>query len=144
MKHKTSILTLTVLFMLGCTSISTTQPTVTIANHTFYVDLAKSAFEKNTGLSNRYTLAQDWGMLFVYEEEQQVRYWMKDMRFPLDIMWLDENRTITHLVENAPACKTACQIYDANATYILEVNAGIIQALNVSTGDMVMFHFVEN
>jgi uncharacterized membrane protein (UPF0127 family) len=68
---------------------------------------------------------------------------MKDMRFNLDIMWLDENFTITGIIEDAPACKTDCQVYQANATYVLEVNAGTVKSLGIRLNDTVRLYNAE-
>ena len=56
---------------------------------TYSVDMAVTDAERQQGLSGREFMAQDAGMLFVFEGEQPRQFWMKDMRFPLDIIWID-------------------------------------------------------
>src|SRR5512144_250193 len=66
---------------------------------TVTVELARSVPEKARGLSGRPGLKPGHGMLFVYEQPQPIGIWMKDMRFPLDIIWVRDGR-IVHLEKN--------------------------------------------
>ena len=62
---------------------------VAIGDATYTVDLAVLPEERQQGLSGREFMAHDAGMLFVFDEEQTLHFWMKDMLFPLDIIWID-------------------------------------------------------
>ena len=59
------------------------------AETTYRVDVAASPGERQQGLSGRESMNQDTGMLFVFDEELPLNFWMKDMHFPLDIIWID-------------------------------------------------------
>ena len=110
---------------------------VCFENKCFEVEIAK---DKALGLMNREVL--DGGMLFVYNQERFISIWMKNMKIPIDIIWLNKDKEVVHLVENAQPCITEkCESFKSNkkAQYILEVNAGQIQENNVQLGNQVEF-----
>jgi len=75
----------------------------------------------------RETLPPENGMLFVFPEKGVHGIWMKNMLFPIDILWLDEAGTILWVEENVPACSgEPCPVYypEGAAAFVLEVNAG--------------------
>jgi uncharacterized membrane protein (UPF0127 family) len=90
------------------------------------LELAVSEADRARGLSGRDALKDDAGMLFIFEIPYQHAFWMKDMNFPIDIIWLDKDGTVIYTAENAPPCTPAyCpnHIPKQNAVYVLEVNA---------------------
>ena len=80
------------------------------------------------GLSVKNQLKENEGMLFVFEEPARYSFWMKDMKFPIGIMWLDSNGKIVHIEENLEPCPLVfvCPSYAPNADsqYVLETVAG--------------------
>ena len=64
------------------------------------VEVADTLKKRSLGLRKRTSLKKGWGMLFVFENRKPHRFWMKDMQFPLDIIWLDNHR-IVHIIHNA-------------------------------------------
>ncbi len=89
------------------------------------------------GLMFRETLDEDTGMLFPYAQPGYPAIWMKNMRFPLDLLWLDARGKIVWVQENVPPCTAEpCAIYapQAAATYVLEVNAGFVGENGLETG----------
>src|SRR5205823_3858649 len=82
------------------------------------------------GMMFRDSLAKDRGMLFIHRNEDQVPYWMYQVRIPLDIVWLDQQRRIVEISANTPPCtfKSArdCPSYGGHekARYVLELAAG--------------------
>ena len=64
------------------------------------VEVADTLKKRSLGLGQRTSLKKGWGMLFVFEKRKLHRFWMKDMQFPLDIIWLDNHR-IVHIIHNA-------------------------------------------
>ena len=64
------------------------------------VEVADTLKKRSLGLGKRTSLKKGWGMLFVFEKRKPHRFWMKDMQFPLDIIWLDNHR-IVHIIHNA-------------------------------------------
>jgi uncharacterized membrane protein (UPF0127 family) len=88
-------------------------------------------------------MPQNHGMLFTFQTESPWGFWMKDMRFSLDIIWFNSNRQVVFIEQNLPPCTPQqCPIYvpTAGATYVLEVNAGFVNAHGVSLGDT--FNFI--
>ena len=102
------------------------------------VDIADSAEERELGLSGRRYLGDYDGMLFVFEKNTNSSFWMKDMYFPIDIIFIDSSGFITHIVENAQPCEdSSCPLISSNGWYrsVLEVNAGFCELNNVALGN---------
>lgn len=115
---------------------------VKINNNKIYVELAVTAAEKIKGLSQRDVLPENSGMLFVYSNYEIQNFWMKDMRFPIDIIWIKNDRIID-LTENIPLpTSTNLIIYKPNhpVNYVLEVNAGWVKKNNIQIDDQITFH----
>jgi len=113
--------------------------TITIADRaTVTVELARTTEEKMRGLSGRTNLKIGHGMLFVYDRPQPVGIWMKDMRFPLDIIWIRAGR-IVQIEQNAPPLAPVGpeRVYTATADLVLEVPAGFSAARKIRVGDPV-------
>lgn len=103
---------------------------------TVIAELARSLVEKGRGLSGRRGLAADQGMLFVYDQPQPIGIWMKDMLFPLDILWVQQGK-IVRIVANAPPLTAGGPetVYTATGELVLEVPAGFASAHGIRVGD---------
>lgn len=88
-------------------------------------------------------LRPNQGMLFIYEEEDAHKIWTKNVHFPIDIIWMDRDRTILHLEENtAPCPEEPCPVYGPNdpfTLYILQVQAGFVEKKNLKVGESLVF-----
>jgi len=107
-------------------------------NHCFRVELALTPQDQRRGLMFREQLDRDSGMLFVYEEEEKRTLWMKNMLFPLDIIWIDSNNEVVFIKEYVQPCReNTCPLFhsDKNAQYVLEINGGRAQKIGLSVGD---------
>ena len=102
------------------------------------VELARTQEQKVRGLSGRPNLKPGHGMVFVYDRPQPVSIWMKDMRFPLDIVWIRSAR-IVQIEKEAPPLSPAApaRIYSATADLVLEVEAGFTDRHRIRVGDRV-------
>jgi uncharacterized membrane protein (UPF0127 family) len=83
--------------------------------------------DRAMGLMFRASLPADQGMLFIFEVSDFHGIWMKNCKFPIDILWLDAQKSIVHLEESVPACKAEpCPVYQPlrKASYVVELNAG--------------------
>jgi len=83
--------------------------------------------DRQMGLMFRPSLAEDHGMLFIFDRLDFHAIWMKNCRFSIDIVWLDENKKVVHLAESVPACqKDPCPSYSPlqRAAYVVELSAG--------------------
>jgi len=114
---------------------------VCINDNCFIVEMAITIKEKQTGLMNRESLPPDSGMLFIYEEENIYPFWMKNTLIPLDIIWINKNKEIIYIENNALPCKLdPCPIYNPKekAIYILEINGKLANSLKINIGDKVI------
>jgi uncharacterized membrane protein (UPF0127 family) len=122
------------------------QSNVTIDGFSLTADLALSSEQKEKGLSVKEKLKENEAMLFVFEKPGSHSFWMKDMKFPIDIIWLDSNGKIVHIEENLEPCPLVfvCPSYTPNtdSQYVLETVAGFIPRHNVSVGTDVDFELV--
>jgi uncharacterized membrane protein (UPF0127 family) len=95
--------------------------------------------KRNKGLSGREVLARDEGMLFVFEDADTYAFWMPDMHFSLDIIWLDENMKVVHIQENAtPESYPELFTPPIPALYVLEVRSGFSKEKGIVVGDQVV------
>ena len=105
-------------------------------------ELMVSNEERQRGLMFRQSLPLDRGLLFVFEQEDFHGIWMKNCRFPIDILWLDRNHRVVHLEESAPPCKKdPCPVYSPlrMASYVIEINAGQARREQATVGSVVGF-----
>lgn len=118
---------------------------VTIGTKTVTVEVADTDEEITTGLSGRSSLAQDHGMLFVFNTEAAMGFWMKNMQFPIDIIWIKTDTVIAiHQSVPAPAEnvveKDLPQYFPPEpVTHVLEVPAGWSKTNGIEVGDHVIF-----
>jgi len=129
----------------GVVAYSVTQSETThimIAGILLTVEFAKTSTAQQKGLSGRPSLPNDHGMLFVFDHEDYWGFWMVDMKFPLDIIWFNSNRQVVFIERNLPPCTPQnCPIFTANAKamYVLEVNAGFVEAHQITFGSTFTF-----
>jgi uncharacterized protein len=122
---------------------SLTTPTyyvVTVGNTTVHAEVANTPAERETGLMNRTALNENAGMLFVFETEQQQSFWMKNMRFPLDIVFITADMRVLEIYQSVPPCTSdPCSLYTSNAPikYALEVNSGFSERNGIASGNVV-------
>ena len=119
-------------------------PTVSVGGATFSVELAVTGDEQQQGLSDRPSLDPGAGMLFVYDSPKVLDFWMKNMHFPLDILWIGADCTLVDFSRNVPPPAPGTKSSDleryrprADIQYVLEVNAGA--AADMQVGNTVEF-----
>lgn len=103
----------------------------------FDLDVANNAISRARGLSGREPLGENEGMLFIFEKPDIYSFWMKGMKFPLDIIWISEGRVV-EISENLPPAifpdlKTYSPTQPVNM--VLEVNAGTVRSCGIKLGD---------
>lgn len=111
-------------------------------DHKFYVEVADDSDERQLGLMDRESLDDDKGMIFVYEEEQKVAFWMKNTLISLDMVFLDDDLEVIDYFTDVPPCKAdPCPHYipQGNAKFIIELNAGKISEIALKRGDRVEY-----
>ena len=108
------------------------------------VEVADTLKKRSLGLGKRPSLKKGWGMLFVFEERKPHRFWMKDMQFPLDIIWLD-NHKIVHIIHKAKPANSRDEpevmTSPVPVNFVLEIAAGRAAKLRLKTGQRMKFKF---
>lgn len=105
---------------------------------TFAIELAKSSYEKQTGLMYRKSMEDNQGMLFVYPDEQaRPGFYMKNTYIPLDLIYINAKNTMVDFNLNAQAFDETPLPSTTPAKYVLEVNAGTVHRLGLTLGDKI-------
>lgn len=126
---------------------STTE--ITVGTTTIYAQIANTEHKRSMGLSFTEKLGDNSGMVFIFDETGKKHFWMRDMYFDIDIIWLDESKHVLGFFENVSKDsynKTKpelSKVYHSpeNTKYVLEVNAGTIERLKIKTGDTLDFKY---
>lgn len=105
---------------------------------TYHLEVAKTVDEQRQGLSGRASLAKRDGMLFMFDTQEEQCFWMKDMRFPLDIIWVDESLKVTAVRSNVQP-STYPDAFCAEARFVIELNAGQAAQAGLTTGQRLTF-----
>lgn len=129
-----------IIFISGC--LGQSKLTIFTANDevNINIEIADTNEERQKGLMHRGYLDENSGMLFIFDNEQPVLFWMKNTRIPLDMIFVSANGTITEIKEDVQPCMSdPCQIYPSKypTKYVIEVNAGFSKANNIQVGDSV-------
>lgn len=108
-----------------------------------YVEVADTPAARKAGLMFRNRLSPRGGMLFIFKQAGPYLFWMKNCKFPIDIIWLNERKEIIHVSERTPLRQThPFPIYgplDQNALYVLEVTSGFTEKEKLTIGMKVKF-----
>jgi uncharacterized membrane protein (UPF0127 family) len=118
------------------------QVNVTVNGVGLVADIAETGEQRSKGLAIKDSLNEIEGMLFVFSEPRQYAFWMKDMKFPIDIIWLDSNKTVVHVEHSLDPCgPVSCETYrpGADSLYVLETVAGFADKYGVIEGTKVKF-----
>lgn len=104
----------------------------------FQVAVADSVEKRMQGLSGVPAMGANEGLYFMYSTPQPLAFWMKDMRFPIDIVWIDQNQRVIHIMENLTP-QTYPRVFGPRrpAQYVLEINAGRARETGIAVGDSV-------
>ena len=133
------ILVLGIIFI----TVSNIKPLKKVCARDFCIQTEVVATDKarQRGLMFRKSMPQDRGMFFIFEQEALLSFWMKNTRFPLDIIWIDQNKNIVDIYEYALPCKDVCKTItpQAHAQFVLEVNAGFAKRHGINIGDSLNF-----
>ncbi len=117
----------------------TKNGSVEIGQKVFKVEIVKDSWELEKGLGGRKPLAENRGMLFVFPKEDFYQFWMKDMKFSIDIIWINQGK-IVDIKEKAPIPTTNfLEQYrpESPAKYVLEIGAGLVEKYRFKVGDAV-------
>ncbi len=112
---------------------------------TIHAEIADTPLKRTVGLMYRDHLKKDHGMLFFFSQPQAWSFWMKNTKIPLDLIWLDAKKRVTHIERNVPICtKTddSCPQYRPNsddAMYVLEIAGGTVDGYKIEKGTKLPF-----
>lgn len=125
----------------SCASLTLDQTTVLqVGEDKLVAEVTSNDWEKLQGLSDRPCLKDGTAMLFPYTQPGNLCFWMKDMQFPIDMVWLDANKQVVTVKANAmPDSYPQSFCPSRPAQYVVEVNAGLADALGWKVGTQFNF-----
>ena len=145
--HAFAFTILAALLLSGC------SPKALPANHVYLLfetaegpfavraEVADTDEERQTGLMNRASLPPYAGMLFSFDHDLIAAFWMNDTLIPLDLVFISEDWRVREIVRNAQPCAAdPCEHYysQSEVRYVLEVNAGFMDAHGISVGQRII------
>jgi uncharacterized membrane protein (UPF0127 family) len=126
----------------GCDSTDTTDPavmlpttTMQLGNRQFVMEKATTFGQQERGLMRRDSLADDHGMIFIFPKIGPETFWNHDVRFPLDVVFLDDQAKIVSIQQMKPYDDTNTQTVQAQ--YVIELNKGTADKLGLKVGDQI-------
>ncbi len=111
--------------------------TLQVGSQSSTVEFASTPEQRQVGLMNRPALAQDAGMLFVFPDDQQRSFWMRNTLIPLSIAYIDAQFKILNIEDMQALDDQTFHLSQGPARYALEVNQGWFANNNIKPGDMV-------
>lgn len=113
---------------------------INIGNGKLSYEVADEQVELELGLSGRTAIDRDHGLLFDFNKAAKHGIWMKDMKFAIDIIWLDENRQVVDIAPNVTPETYPIVFTPASAArYVLEINSGVAEEIGVMIGQKAKF-----
>jgi uncharacterized membrane protein (UPF0127 family) len=106
------------------------------------VELARTPAERSRGLMHRKHLDPEVGMLFLFDQPQQLTFWMRNTYVPLDMIFIESSMRILGIVENAEPLTDTSRSVPGLSQYVLEVNAGFSREHGFAPGTAVRFQGV--
>lgn len=115
---------------------------VTCGNNQFKTYIANNDSDRERGLSVFNKLKDNEAMIFVFDTPSKYEFWMKNMKFSIDIVWLDQNKHIIDIIKDISA-DTYPEMFapSKEALYVLELKAGIAEKNKIKIGDSCDFDF---
>jgi uncharacterized membrane protein (UPF0127 family) len=106
---------------------------------TLDIEIADTDYERETGLMYRSSMEPDQGMLFVFDDVSMHYFYMKNTEFPLDLIFVDDQRKIASFQKNARPMNENSLSSKVPVKYVLEVNAGMADKWSLSIGDSIIY-----
>ena len=102
--------------------------------------IANDDLSREKGLSGRGSISSDTGMIFYFDEPGNYSFWMKDMLMPIDIVWIDQKKTVVGIVENISPWTFPDKFMPPKPIkYVLELNLGGAKNFGIATGTILVF-----
>lgn len=106
---------------------------------TLAIEIADDDYQTQTGLMYRDGMKTDQGMLFIFPDEDYRSFYMKNTKFPLDIIYIAEDKRIVNIQKNAQPMNETSLPSTGPAKYVLEVNSGLSDTWGLEVGDVMSF-----
>ena len=115
--------------------------TLRVGQGEFAIRVARTDEERERGLSGTTKLPADRALLFVFPSNDTWGIWMKDMNYPIDIVWLDENKTVIFIKQHASPSSYPGEIFKPSkrAKYVVEFAAGATSDARITIGSQAVF-----
>lgn len=136
------LFTLGVLFgvLLLCFRATTHSPSIIVGRTHIPVSVADTGPLREQGLSGTEMLSKGTGKLFIFDTSDSYGFWMKDMAYPIDIVWIDADWKVVGVSERATPLSYPTIFYPPTPVrYVLELNAGEAVGDNFSIGTTLRF-----
>ncbi|NUM33198.1 MAG: DUF192 domain-containing protein [Candidatus Brocadiae bacterium] len=139
------------IFFLACEKTKKSEPyhKLQVGENTIFAEVANSKEKKIEGLMHRSSLPENYGMLFVYEKPAKLSFWMKNTHIPLSIAFLDEEGTITEIIEMKPYDGRPDHILPSytsqkDVKYALEMKQGYFAQKKIQVGEKIKIPDLKN
>lgn len=103
------------------------------------IEIADDDYQTETGLMYRKSMEDNQGMLFIFTDSQYRYFYMRNTEIPLDIIYIDQNKTIVSIQKNAKPYDETSLPSEGPAKYVLEINGGLSTKWNLQKGDKIEF-----
>jgi uncharacterized membrane protein (UPF0127 family) len=103
------------------------------------IEIADSEYEIQTGLMYRSSMKNNQGMLFIFPDVKPRAFYMKNTQFPLDLIFIDDKKTIVSFQENAKPFDESSLPSNFPAKYVLELNEGLVSKWGINVGDRISY-----
>jgi len=144
MDHRRALSAIALIVALFIATACQGQPKVTIVTkegreRSFQVEIADTPAKREMGLQYRRDLATDRGMIFLFPNESQQAFWMKNTPIPLDMIFINRDRKIVGIVEQATPFTLDSRSVSGASQYVFEINGGLSRKYGFMKGDSVRF-----
>ncbi len=124
------------------------KTTASINGYKVLLALAATDEQRIKGLSSLEKLNENEGMLFLFDQPSKQGFWMNEMKFPIDIIWLDTNSRVIHTERNLEPCRIfmACHVYtpQVDSLYVIELRSGFTNDHSIKNGTIINLNLTQN
>jgi uncharacterized protein len=117
------------------------RTTISINGFKVLFAIASTDEQRIKGLSGLEKLNENEGMLFMFDEPSRPGFWMNEMNFPIDIIWLDSNGKVVHIEKNLEPCAIfmTCPVYESqlDSLYVIELRSGFTNEHSIKNGTII-------
>ena len=123
----------------GWLALNLSVPVIQIGDVMLQVEIADTQEKRVKGLSSRESLQENRGMLFLFEKPGRYGFWMKEMNFAIDIIWIDKNKSVIEITKNVDPKTFPEVFYPKEAVqYVIEIQAGFTELNEIQLGDKIL------